>query len=614
MAARFFWLHGPLVGVAVAFLAFVLIMAAACVAATPTSSPVTVPTATQVPTPIPPLTDAEIAELQSRLVADSMSERRDYVLSNLWTPSPTPTPTPTPTSIPPAPVPPTPMPAPTPTATPTPTPAPPPTPARYDGGILPPVEGALADILPLALQPSLIEAHNLDDLDDLQELLSRMARQRVDIDTRSITLPLAGDVDIIVGRGVGSCERDPDSPTRKCANVGPENMPFLMDVIENAIRSIEAFMGYPFPARHAIYLFMDVGFYGGVGVNLGEQHGTHIVINSSVGYATDHVRNEDGSYSPVGWRGIYDTNHTEHNEFAPFERRSRSVPPVLNHETSHYYFGNVESASVRWLTEGAAEFSEHIVNRSWGDPDDARICTAGPHSWERIRLAGWEKIAGTEHAEQQSCEYFLGENLFLDLYRHMDESRFRMAFRHLSLRTTFAEDKLGSPIDAVREAFSLYASEQERPIIEDVVSLWYEGPPPIPERIVIRGSISGLPSGTEGNTFRVRIEPLDAPGVSAGGFKQSYPITRGAFEFVGPYQQGDFLLAIDIKREYGWEMLWRDGTPRLGPEGVTTDRSKAWVMVFPEDANDSAATGIRVYEIGGRDELAVTGVYTVIPS
>ena len=85
--------------------------------------------------------------------------------------------------------------------------------------------------------------------DELDKLLDP---EQVTLEERTITLPLAGETDITIIR------------TRPGTD-------YTMDLLEHAVRSIEEFMGLPFPRRQVIYTFQEA--LGG-----GKNLGTHVSI------------------------------------------------------------------------------------------------------------------------------------------------------------------------------------------------------------------------------------------------------------------------------------------------------------------------------------------------
>ena len=81
------------------------------------------------------------------------------------------------------------------------------------------------------------------------------------------------------------------------------------------------------------------------------------------------------------------------------------------------------------------------------------------------------------------CPYSLGERVFRDLFRNMDETNFRLAFRRLYLHTLFEPaNRCGINYNKwmchVREAFTTYAPEESTATIEKVIARWHDGSEP----------------------------------------------------------------------------------------------------------------------------------------
>ena len=79
------------------------------------------------------------------------------------------------------------------------------------------------------------------------------------------------------------------------------------------------------------------------------------------------------------------------------------------------------------------------------------------------------------------CSYSLGERLFWDLFRNIDETTFRLAFRRLYLHTAFNIfddecDEYPKSICHVEEAFPAYATDEGAQVFETVIDRWYDRP------------------------------------------------------------------------------------------------------------------------------------------
>ena len=244
-----------------------------------------------------------------------------------------------------------------------------------------------------------------------------LGSERVNIERRSITLPLTGDIDLVVVRTAPGAVRG-------------------MDLLEQSVRASEEFMGKPLPTRYVGLLYEDAvsGHYAGT------NFGTHIAILPK--YDVD-----DGSFNA---------------EFAP---------ESIAHEVAHYYW----SGNADWVDEGAADFMASIVDgQRTGSPMGATRLPC-PYFDD---IAELESLATARGDTEFGCNYSLGERLFLDLYRSLGEERFRQGFQALYLASEIdddADDRGGTSvgIEHIREAFR---SEDGAEIA--VIARWYDGNEP----------------------------------------------------------------------------------------------------------------------------------------
>ena len=243
---------------------------------------------------------------------------------------------------------------------------------------------------------------------------------QVTLEERSVDLPLAGEVQITIIRTRPGAER-------------------TMDLLERAVRNIEEFMGVAFPTGHAIYLFEDAIRGSALGANFK----THITSRPKVDedtYAADSALNH------------------------------------IVHETSHYYWRGVSD----WIDEGAATFIE---------PFASKAATGLPVAVDRRPCAYTSNIAELESLEPElgspgfSCNYSLGERLFHDLYRSLDETAFRQGFRNLyllSLADDLEDECEGVKLDIchVEAAFKENATVETAAIVDQMIARWYHGTEP----------------------------------------------------------------------------------------------------------------------------------------
>ena len=189
---------------------------------------------------------------------------------------------------------------------------------------------------------------------------------RVQVERGTITLPLAGDVDIAIIR------------TRR----GNEH---TLELLGNAARFIEEFMAAPFPQPDFNYLF---------------EHATS-PSSSSSGFV----------------RGINSwTNITTKPEVDSAEYSWTQAYRHFVHETAHFYWRDGQ----RWINEGAATFLEAVAeHETTGSP---LALERGPCSY--ARTIGELETLDPERTDRASvCYYILGERVFHDLYRSLSVAR-----------------------------------------------------------------------------------------------------------------------------------------------------------------------------------------------
>ena len=164
-----------------------------------------------------------------------------------------------------------------------------------------------------------------------------------------------------------------------------------MEYLQSAVRNVENFMGEPLPTNY-VALYIDDATAGGGGYHAG----THINI----------VLSHD------------DVNHPD---------RART-PKHLAHEVGHYYWKG--ESNRWWLSEGAADLvsfvSEHVRVERPLEPDRPPC----PY-FDTIRQL--ESANPALDSRENSCNYSLGQRLFLDLYETLGDADFRSGFRNLYL-------------------------------------------------------------------------------------------------------------------------------------------------------------------------------------
>ncbi len=234
-------------------------------------------------------------------------------------------------------------------------------------------------------------------------------------------LPLAGEMQLTIQRSKPGAARS-------------------MDLLEHTVRTIEEFMGEPFPVRYVGILFKDAAHAaeGSAGTNFGN------VIAQRARYDVD-----DGSQD------------------------AQFLPSLTAHEIAHYYWGGDED----WIDEGAATFMEFIVeNARTGAPlvADRRPCPYYDNLGELDRAN--PALPSSGPWAEFTCNYSMGERLFLDLYRTLGREQFREGFRNL-YRAIKGRSAYGG-IDEVEDAFKKDTAPEVVAAVDTVINRWYHGTEP----------------------------------------------------------------------------------------------------------------------------------------
>ena len=238
---------------------------------------------------------------------------------------------------------------------------------------------------------------------------------RVLLQRRIITLPLTGDVDLVIVRTSPGAARG-------------------MDLLEHSVRASEELMGIPFPTRYVGLLYENAVSGGFAGTNFG----THIAVLPK--YDVD-----DGSYEA---------------EFAPH---------AIAHEVAHYFW----SGNADWIDEGVADFmASTIENKRTGNPMGV---TNDPCAYARS-IAELESLTPDQDVDFNvfGCNYSLGERLFVDMYRTAGDNTVWKGLRELydkSLAEDDADDLKGTAVNIEH----LRAAFQSAPGAAVSIARWYDG-------------------------------------------------------------------------------------------------------------------------------------------
>ena len=206
---------------------------------------------------------------------------------------------------------------------------------------------------------------------------------------------------------------------------------------EHAVRTIEQFMGVPYPIDYLALLY----YPGGAASN---GH-THILISAEADTVDGPPRHAS----------------------------------VIAHEVAHWYWCEGYLCQ-RWISEGSADFlriiSEHerigrrlepIKSQCRHFENISELEKANPDRW----------LPSGERNPAEVCHYSLGQRLFLDLYLALGDETFRPAYRNLHLRHLQDDpaDGCESPrlnICHVAAAFKDGASAEVVRKVDEVIARW----------------------------------------------------------------------------------------------------------------------------------------------
>ena len=213
-----------------------------------------------------------------------------------------------------------------------------------------------------------------------------------------------------------------------------------MDYLEHAVRTIEEFMGVPYPIDYFALLFYDREF------------------GASNSYSHLLMMPEFDLVDGPDWHA-----------------------GVIAHETAHWYWRNDGDRFQyqHWIVEGGADFLRVISQHERiGRPLEpiGRPCRYFDN------ISELEKANPGRSNPASECENSLGQGLLLDLYFALGDETFRAAYRTLYLRHKQASpaDGCGGPrlnICRLEAAFKDGASEEVVRKVEEIIARWYGSRP-----------------------------------------------------------------------------------------------------------------------------------------
>ena len=236
------------------------------------------------------------------------------------------------------------------------------------------------------------------------------AFQATQTETSTVRLPHSGTVNLRINRS---------------GDLGSDRS---MEILEHAVKTIEEYMGEPIPLRgNEIRLdFVEKEVFQCSSHATGCYLGTHI-----------EILEEYDSEKPL--------------------RDDDKLAIIIAHEVAHYYF----SGERDWLDEGAAEFlAIYVENKRVG-----RAMTGqGKPCAQTITISYLESRKLGHEDDGFTCNYTLGEGLFLDLFSQIQTGDFQSAFRRLYASSN---NKVAG-IHQVRQAF--YPGSER---VQKTIDKWY---------------------------------------------------------------------------------------------------------------------------------------------
>ena len=365
--------------------------------------------------------------------------------------------------------------------------------------------------------------------------------QTVSVESRKINLPLSGSIVLAIVR----------------TEPGPNRSMLLL---QHAVIQAEQHMSIALPTQNVVLLFADATSPGSAGTN----YGSHIVIAKQ--YDVD-----DGS------------------------QLANYLPATIAHEVAHYYW----SGKSDWIDEGMANLLETKAEHARTGKQIA--ATSQPCS-------AFDNIAQLDRAKlsletpDYTCNYALGERLFIELLDALGSRAFSNALQNLYLESTVEDSnptagtKVG--IDEIRRLFGKTAGGAT------VIRRWYDGTepydisridqsPPTWKLPTIRGEITKAAlvlqtNGTETTRFSARTHSGHAYLLlkykhSVGGGPYERPVT-----LVQYYQDGHTTdvrtVTVDADEQYNrgsWTNYYR-----VGPQSAWKP-GQYWAMIY--DGTEKAA-------------------------
>lgn len=207
------------------------------------------------------------------------------------------------------------------------------------------------------------------------------------------------------------------------------------------------------------------------------------------------------------------------------------------------------------------------------------------------------------------CNYSMGERIFRDLYRNMDETAFRKAFRRLYLHTQFNNPNYGCDdnkkgICHVKEAFNTYVSKKAADSIETEIDRWYYGTEPFDLSYIhstaVEVDIDTIDDRIEGAYLSFSRDGLPISDIAIEPGRTSIIYMNLDYSYRPSSILHDLPIEVTLSYEGGFEFVRKRaeipisilGTRRIHQVGLNYEAAlgRYWVHVYLGDQKIAEAT------------------------
>ena len=343
---------------------------------------------------------------------------------------------------------------------------------------------------------------------------------RVFLERRTITLPLSGDIVLVIIRTSPGAARS-------------------MELLEHAVRSVEEYLGSALPTNYVGLLYENAVISSYLGTNFE----THIAILPKFDV-------DDGSHEA--------------------EANANGIA----HEVAHYYW----SGNADWVDEGAADLMASLIG---GAPRGRPIGITNRPCAYAGNIVELEGHGISQGDAEFLCNYALGERLFVDLYRTLGDERFREGFRALYLASEVedADDYGGTAVGIghLSEAF-----RADDGAASAVIARWYDGTEPYDLSRLDTGPIDPGLTGINGRIDEAYIATgTDGPGVTVFSAQSISDWAYLTLEYSHNVAGGPYEVSLEIVEYYEDGFAFDRSTTNLTAEAQYIGGTSWYQIGFP---------------------------------